>query len=143
MSFYHGTQLDNPSFTKENLTRISNDLKRWLVDHGKNPEKDVLLVGTGVSGVSSAAQLSIVSGIPWGFVRKESDKANHGFERSDNLFNRALCYVIVDDFIASGTTVKGLMKELGEHRVLCAVMHMQKKSYAHNKEMFPSLTVFI
>lgn len=129
MLAYHGEQLEDPRVNKKNLQRISKSLKIWLKGVHLSAY-DVILVGTGVSGVSAAAQLSIISGIPWGFVRKPTDEHHHdsgscswNVDRERSHGSRM--FILVDDFISSGNTVGTLVRELGADRVLCLVMHSQ------------------
>lgn len=76
--------------------------------------------GTGVSGVSCATTLAILSGWEWFFIRKAGDNRNHGSPGMDSLFQLKYPFdkpiILVDDFYATGATLRKMMKKLDSYK---------------------------
>lgn len=70
------------------------------------------IVCTGISGQSIAWPVGYVTEIPVAVVRRKGEKGHHGY--SVENFTRNQKYIILDDFISSGDTVKHVLKTLGE-----------------------------
>jgi adenine/guanine phosphoribosyltransferase-like PRPP-binding protein len=71
------------------------------------------IVCTGISGQSIAWPVGYVTEIPVAVVRRKGEKQHHGY--SVENFTRNQKYIILDDFISSGDTVKHVIKSLVDH----------------------------
>lgn len=72
------------------------------------------VVGTGVSGVVFGSMLALVMSKDFVAVRKSSTSA-HSSKRVEGLDGR-FKYIIIDDLIDSGATLKNIKKEMEQHR---------------------------
>lgn len=75
------------------------------------PTKPKFIAVRGVSGVSIGAAVSYYTGIPLVVVRKDSEQT-HSNGTVQGLYELCGDYVIVDDLIDSGTTVRAIAREL-------------------------------
>ena len=102
--------------TRITIDAICHSLKDPKLDH---PE---LIVGTGISGTLVLLPTSLQSGIPCLPVRKEGDvtrSCEDGGSHSTRYLEGEICryqkvtrYVIVDDIISEGKTVKYIMEKI-------------------------------
>lgn len=72
------------------------------------------IVCTGISGQSIAWPVGYVTDIPVAVVRRKDEKNHHGY--SVENFDRSRKFIILDDFVSSGDTVKHVLKSLAEDR---------------------------
>jgi hypothetical protein len=86
-------------------------MRDWIEANGSNVSH---IVCTGVSGQSIAWPLSYKLNIPVVVVRKDNEKAHSGTIVGQGELGR---YVILDDFIAGGSTVRRIIDEIDkQHR---------------------------
>lgn len=77
------------------------------------------IVFQGQSGCAIGYALGAITGIPMINLRKESDDSHHRREivdRAEGCSNVGLRYLIVDDFISSGSTVTRIYEEISKFR---------------------------
>lgn len=70
------------------------------------------IVCTGISGQSIAWPVGYVTEIPVAVVRRRGERQHHGYAAENFTRNRK--YIILDDFVSSGDTVKHVLKTLCE-----------------------------
>jgi adenine/guanine phosphoribosyltransferase-like PRPP-binding protein len=70
------------------------------------------IVCTGISGQSIAWPVGYVTDIPVAVVRRKGEKQHHGYDVEN--FNRSRKFIILDDFVSSGDTIKHVLKTLSE-----------------------------
>lgn len=79
------------------------------------------IVCTGISGQSIAWPVGYVTGIPVAVVRRRGERGHHGYKVEN--FKRTKRYIIIDDFICSGDTIKHMVStissEYGEEMSQC------------------------
>ena len=68
------------------------------------------IVCTGISGQSIAWPVSYVTGIPVCVLRRKYERGHHGYDVEN--FKDDQKYIILDDFISEGNTVKHIIKSL-------------------------------
>jgi len=109
MSSYHGEDMMGVAPRRRLMSKLCTAIRNHLKAKGI-PIKHVVLVGTGISGVSMAATLSHILRCRWGFVRKPTDTDNHGGTWCMQYYTD---YIIgVDDFISSGDTIRYICKHI-------------------------------
>lgn len=114
----HTSKVFNPNkFTKTVKTLVK---EIWKIR--KEGHQIDLLAGCGNSGAPIVGALSVLTGIPFFIVRKES-RADHD-DRPANGFvpEGGGKYLIIDDLISSGTTVRRIIKGIRE----CRPMHIDR-----------------
>jgi adenine/guanine phosphoribosyltransferase-like PRPP-binding protein len=104
-SSYLSDYLD-PTFLFVAVTRMAKILSQYDYD---------ALAFSGNSGALIAAPLSLATGKPLLLVRKYMSNCHAGF-RVEGL-GKIHRYVIVDDFIDTGNTVRRIRRAVSEHRV--------------------------
>lgn len=80
-----------------------------------------IIVARGLSGTIIAAAVAAAHGMPFGIVRKptESGHSSAGIEVTEDLNGYAPAYhnyLIVDDFICTGTTMRAIEEEIQNYR---------------------------
>lgn len=109
MSSYHGEDMMGVAPRRRLMSKLCTAIRNHLKAKGI-PIKHVVLVGTGISGVSMAATLSHILRCRWGFVRKPTDTMHHGGTWYEPCSDK---YIIgVDDFISSGDTIRYICKHI-------------------------------
>jgi len=99
----------NPKSLMEVVDGSSAVIKRWIEEH---PETKIShLVCTGSSGQSVAWPVSYKLGIPVCVVRKEGEKAHSGMLVGEGRLQN---YILIDDFIASGDTIRRVFGTIAE-----------------------------
>lgn len=112
MSYFNNI-LFRPAETIDAIVHALNDPKFDRVN---------FLVGTGVSGTLPILSVSMRTGIPYGVIRKDSDinpTCKDGGSHSSDLFETVIPrghslsrYIIIDDFIDEGNTVKRIISKM-------------------------------
>lgn len=113
-----------------------------IVHELKNPRIDKvdLIVGTGVSGTILLMPISLQSGIRCGVIRKKNDihcDVNRGGSHSSTVIesyeplSKISGYVIIDDFISSGRTIKYIVQTMQElrPRAICRAAMLYESAF--------------
>lgn len=82
----------------------------WLMNIVKNTDRNVIWA-SGVSGVVVGSALSYATGLPLSIVRKKEDASDH-YEKSKQGPTHLLRPLIVDDLVASGKTMRRIIKAI-------------------------------
>lgn len=97
------------------------------------------LAFTGSSGAACAFIMSVALQIPIIYVRKEGE-TSHGMQVECNTGKPIHSYLIVDDFIGTGTTVKNIYNALeyqaikcGEKPPKCVGIYLYETTSEYNK----------
>lgn len=115
-SEYHERLWDTP-----HILKAIDHAAEWVSALAERLDKPVSVVATGLSGVTVAYALYLTRGVPVTFVRKP-DESTHGLPLEG--WQIAPYYVILDDFVATGYTVRRIDDQLCEnHRLLCVLAH--------------------
>lgn len=110
MSTYHGDDMLGVTPRKKLLLGMSSRIIRHLKKN-KIAKRNLYLVGSGLSGVALASALGYIIGCRWGFIRKKSDRDNHGADGRE--MSKVSDYIIaVDDFVVSGKTIRRIAGEI-------------------------------
>ncbi len=96
----------DPEKLRDTVYRISCEIREL-------PTKPKFIAVRGVSGVSIGAAVSYYTSIPLVVVRKDSEQT-HSNGTVQGLYELCGDYVIVDDLIDSGATVRAIARELKE-----------------------------
>ena len=72
------------------------------------------IVCTGISGQSIAWPVGYVTGIPVDVVRRKGERGHHGYTVEN--FARDKPYIILDDFVSSGSTIKYMVRTLNKEK---------------------------
>jgi adenine/guanine phosphoribosyltransferase-like PRPP-binding protein len=95
-------------YNPESLVRVADRIIALITrDY---PDTDGV-AACGISGIAVAAVVSAISGIPLITVRKESDQCNTEI-RVQGPDHDVKSYVIVDDLVSSGRTVRHIVNNL-------------------------------
>lgn len=108
MRVYHSAYHDvtyNPRKLKERIDRVAKALLKLR----KNEVSFNAIAFRGSSGASVAYAVSAKTGIPLAYVRKER---NHNGDKVEGTDNNVRNYIILDDFISSGDTVRLIAKAM-------------------------------
>jgi len=70
------------------------------------------IVCTGISGQSIAWPVSYVTDIPVAVVRRKGERGHHGYKVEN--FARDKSYIIMDDFICSGDTIRHMVRTINK-----------------------------
>lgn len=93
-----------PDQFNDNVKRLQQTLVEEKIDFDS-------IACRGVSGIMLASPLSFVTKKPLIVVRKTVE-GNHGNSILEGYFPRDLRYIIVDDFISTGATVRAIIEEI-------------------------------
>jgi len=93
------------SYIKPVFTLNNGNLMQYMVDTVNRVKPD-FLVCRGISGLAMTAPLSYVSKVPYCIVRKSDD--SHSMYPVEGYYpdTDKASYLIIDDFIASGATIR-------------------------------------
>lgn len=80
----------------------------------KKTRKVDALAYTGSSGAAAAYVLGVALNLPVVYVRKEGEPS-HGSKVESNATKSIKNYLIIDDFICSGTTVKNIVSGIANY----------------------------
>lgn len=109
------------SYPPNKLQSIVQRTVKDLTPHAG--EFDVIAV-RGVSGMVVGAPVSITMGKPLVVVRKENELAHSGPIANNTYAVHGTRYLILDDFVAMGTTVREIMFMLDDYRMILAGTYM-------------------
>lgn len=70
------------------------------------------IVCTGISGQSIAWPVGYITGIPVAVVRRKGERGHHGYDVEH--FDSTKKYIILDDFISEGNTVRHMVKTINK-----------------------------
>ena len=111
-SSYLDTVYDDPADFGEMVTRTAKKL-RTLRTRKRNPVLFDAIAFRGTSGAAMAYPLSIKLNVPLICVRKSTEKSHGGnIEGSSGI--DVTKYIIVDDFIDSGSTIRAIIDAIKE-----------------------------
>lgn len=112
-------------------TQITVDL---ICHELKNPKfgQANLVVGTGFSGTLLLAAIHLQSGIPFVAIRKDTIRTNSvdsvelgGIEQLDKTKK----YIIIDDFVESGATIRKIQKEMSDHECVGIILYQCDRAF--------------
>lgn len=93
------------------IDNIIDAIKRWDFD---------VIVCRGISGIAMSAIIGHIMQKPVWIVRKETDRVNaHSLahvEYPDERYNISSRYIIIDDCVDDGDTVRAIINQINEHR---------------------------
>lgn len=91
---------------------IAEYLAEWQIDTGERIEA---LAVRGSSGLGMGTPVSMLTGIPLIYVRKDGERnATHGTPIEGSAKRMLSTYMVFDDTIASGNTVKRIVEDIHE-----------------------------
>lgn len=106
--------------------------------------KPKVIVSSGLSGNLVAVEVAKILKVELGVVRKQNEDS-HGYEFECIGFMKAdnFAYVIVDDFISDGDTVKGIVRKLNEATPVGIILYAsgdRGKTYEIDERQIPIST---
>lgn len=105
--------MDHSPYLNDAMTKTESLIEKAL--RTLNPHEDEFdaFVCIGVSGLLVAPTLAYLMGKRLAVVRKLDDKQNHAVVRVESALNRKDRWVFVDDLIASGETLRYVLRAMG------------------------------
>jgi adenine/guanine phosphoribosyltransferase-like PRPP-binding protein len=85
--------------------------------------KNIPLVFRGISGIGIGVLVAHKTGRKFAIVRKEHE-SSHGYRVEGHISTK---YIIVDDFISRGETIKEIRSVMSNHASNCAGVILYKK----------------
>jgi orotate phosphoribosyltransferase len=106
---YSGVGIHTNGF-RTRVNHVAQDLPTFM----KMVEADTVVV-TGTSGLCMAFALRMIADIPFVFIRKHGENAHSDrLSAIGNTVIKARRYVVLDDFVATGATVRTIVTTLPE-----------------------------
>ena len=103
----------NTTSLRETVQRLSLAVPKMMRDL----EADAIVV-TGKSGISLAFALKMLIDVPVVVVRKKGENS-HGSSIEGDGFTDVQKYIVLDDFVSSGATVRQIQQDMYDRAAVC------------------------
>lgn len=129
-SLYLDPVFDNPAEYKKFVRQVARRVKRLQAHYGFDA-----IAFTGASGSAMAYPISMLTGIPLLYIRK-TDENSHGIPIEGSRHVDVTKFAIIDDLVASGSTVTRIAEKLKERddtlECTCIMLYNSNTSGTYN-----------
>src|SRR5438128_6718890 len=106
---------------KKTATRLQKEIRASKLDYD-------VIVGRGLSGTLVVPLLSIALHKPFAIVRKHISTHSYLKVESSIDLDDIKSYIVIDDLIGSGSTLKAIKEEMNELRMMGIFLYMSTRS---------------